>query len=190
MSLPSPGSWPGEKAEGPVSCSGAPGCEGVCEFQSPSPAWEPRGCHHLGGWGARLVGRGWPPHRLPLGADIAVISALLQPPPPPRLALPSCVKTPVGFCSLALHPLAWPSQVQGGHQCLAMAGLVCRVGSGSTPLMAPVAGDRPQFPAWRSQTSSLCSSGLIGRLLRGLWAMRGHHCEPQAWTWLVLHRVP
>ena len=164
----------------------------------PSPCWLWRGpgsglavlSEHKGqNWGAG-VGRGWPPHRLPLGADIAVISALLQPPPPPRLALPSCVKTPVGFCSLALHPLAWPSQVQGGHQCLAMAGLVCRVGSGSTPLMAPVAGDRPQCPAWRSQTSSLCSSGLIGRLLRGLWAMRGHHCEPQAWTWLVLHRVP
>ena len=114
------------------------------------------------------VGRGWPPHRLPLGADIAVISALLQPPPPPWLALPSCVKTPVGFCSLALHPLAWPSQVQGGHQCLAMAGLVCRVGSGSTPLMAPMAGDRPQFPVWRSHRLAACAAlGLWGGCLGG-----------------------
>lgn len=127
------------------------------------------------------VGRGWPPHRLPLGADIAVISALLQPPPPPRLALPSCVKTPVGFCSLALHPLAWPSQVQGGHQCLAMAGLDVQSGR---PYDTWGRGQASVSCLAEPQTSSLCGSGLVGRLLRGLWAMRGHCYEPQARTWL------
>lgn len=52
------------------------------------------------------VGRGQPPPRLSLGADIAVISALPRPPPPPRPALPSCVKTPAGFAGWPRTP--WP----------------------------------------------------------------------------------
>lgn len=55
------------------------------------------------------VGRGQSPPCLPLGADIAVISALLQLPPPPWLALPSCVKTLAGFACWPQTPLSGPS---------------------------------------------------------------------------------
>lgn len=57
------------------------------------------------------VGRGKPPPCLPLGADIAVISALPQLPPPPWLVLPSCVKTPASFACWLCKP--WPRPSQG-----------------------------------------------------------------------------
>lgn len=54
------------------------------------------------------VGRGRSPPCLPLGADIAVISALLSFLPPPQLALPSCVKTLAGFACWPHTPYLGP----------------------------------------------------------------------------------
>ena len=142
----------------------------------------------MAGWGGAGL-----PIRLPLGADIAVISALLQPPPPPRLALPSCVKTPAGFCSLALHPLAWPSQAQGGHQCLATARLGVQSGQWINAPVAPVAGDRLQFPAWRSHRLAACGAlGLWGGCSGGFGQCGGtavSHKHGQGLQACV-HRVP
>lgn len=67
--------------------------------------------HKVHNWVAG-VGRGQPPPRLSLGADIAVISALPRPPPPPRLALPSCVKTPAGFAGWPRTPRPCPSGLE------------------------------------------------------------------------------
>lgn len=92
------------------------------------------------GW--QRVGSGQPPSRLPLGADIAVISALPRPPPPPRLALPSCVKTPAGLARWpCTHPRPGPPGPGAVGSVWLWQGWVRRVGSACMHPMTPVAGE-------------------------------------------------
>lgn len=96
------------------------------------------------------VGRGQPPCLL-LGADIAVISALSRPPPPPRLALPSCVKTPACSacwpCTSGPGPFwAWDGQQSGCGRAGCGESVV-----GQWAPTAPLARERLWFPAWQSR---------------------------------------
>lgn len=131
------------------------------------------------------VGRGQPPPCLRLGADIAVISALLQLPPPPWLALPSCVKTLAGFACWPHTPLSGPSWAQDGQQCLTGR---ARCGEWVVDQWAPWdlwPGHRPQFPAWPSHRLAACVAlGLWGGCLEGFGHVGvGCCCEPQHGTW-------
>lgn len=115
------------------------------------------------GW--QRWGRSRPPPRLPLGADTAVISAPPLPPPPPRLALPSCVKTPAGFA-------CWPRPGTPGPRAVTSVwpwqGWVWSVGSGSMRPMAPVAREQASVPCLvEPWASSLSGSGLREGCLRG-----------------------
>lgn len=117
-------------------------------------------------------GRGQPPPCLPLGADIAVISALPQLPPPPWLALPSCVKTLAGFA-------CWPHTSRSGPRMV--SSVWC--GEWAVGQWAPWdlwPGYRPQFSAWPSRRPAACVVLALwgGCLERFGYVGVGCHCEP------------
>ncbi|OWK14591.1 hypothetical protein Celaphus_00001213 [Cervus elaphus hippelaphus] len=69
------------------------------------------------------------------------------------------------------------SNAQGGHQCLALARLGVQSGQWiNAPYGTCGWGQASVSCLAEPQSSSLWGPGLVGRLLRGLWAMRGHRC--------------
>lgn len=106
---------------------------------------EHKGQNFRTGW----QGGAGPASCLPLGADTAVISALPQLPPPPRLTLPSCVKTPAS-------PACWPCTP--GRR---MVSTCCGRGAGLRFLLGRAIDLQP-VRLWA-----------CGEALRGLWAGGG-----------------